>query len=107
MVGERAQDRFFDFLVFRRGLDHQVAFLHPGVIGSGLDVRHGGFHVVGRDDVAIDLAAHAVFDPAQAAFQGFFADVQQIYATPGKGADMRDATTHLAGADDADLFQSI
>ena len=79
----------------------------PGVIGAGLDERQRLFHFVGGDEVAFNLTAHAVLDGLHAPLQGVVADVQHVDGAPRQGAHMRDATAHLAGADDADLLNLI
>ena len=105
ILAQVLENLFFDLFVLGRRLDHQLATLEALVILAGGDPIQGLFLVVFGNLLAGDPAVHALFDAAFGFFDDIGIGVHQVHVKPGDGAYVGNALTHLAAADDADLFK--
>ena len=107
MRQQRLEDLALHRLVFRGGLDHDVAVPEAGVVGARVDPRQrlGLRRLV--EQAPAQLPVHIAPDGGEAAFQRRLLHIDQPHIEAGKRGDMRDAAAHLPGADDAHRADAV
>ncbi len=93
-----------DRLVFRGRFDDEVAVLHAVEVDRGFDPLQCGIGVRLRNAFARHLAAQIGADGLARLFELLGIDVLHDYVAAGERAHMRNAVTHLTGADDANFL---
>ena len=102
MVGQRAEDRLLDRLVFGGRLDHKVRLGRLHNDAGGGDPGQGRLDLVHGDHAAGGLTIEVSLDPRDPGGDTILGEVMQQDRISGQGADMRDARSHLTCADNTD-----
>ncbi|CAI8705420.1 hypothetical protein EMIT0P253_100131 [Pseudomonas sp. IT-P253] len=95
----------FQVEVFGGGFDHQLHALQAAVVRAGANLVQGRELLLLRQCFLGDLPIEVFADGRDRFLQGALGDVEQGHVEAGQGAHLRNAITHGARADHANVLQ--
>ena len=96
------EDLALDVFLLRRRFDREIDIAELGKRCGRADAFEGRVAGLLGNHLAVDLAVQVALDGLETRFQTLCGDVVQKHVEPGQRADVRNAVTHLACADDPD-----
>ncbi len=97
------EDLALDLFILGCGFENEIAVGKSVLIERRLDSRQCRLPGLRIDLPALDEAPHIGVDMGESRFDPVFGHVVEPYVEAGKGADLGNASTHLAGTDDTDF----